>query len=55
VDRPRDFRHIRRYWLGSPLQQAGFVIFGSAVILVGAGAGRILTLLGFLKWSEGRY
>jgi hypothetical protein len=41
------------YWLGSLLWQAGFELIGSAVALVGAGAGGILAFLGFMQWYGG--
>lgn len=42
------------YWLGQLLWQAGFALIGSAVMLVGAGLGGILTFFALMKWSEGR-
>jgi hypothetical protein len=39
---------------GYLLWKLGFELIGSAVALVGAGAGGILAFLGFLSWSENR-
>ena len=42
------------YLIGLLLWRAGFELLGSAVTLVGAGAGGILVFLAFLRWSEER-
>lgn len=42
------------YLIGYLLWQLGFELLGSAVMLVGAGAGGILAFLAVLKWSEDR-
>ena len=42
-------------WLiGWALWKIGFELIGSAVALVGAGAGGILAFLWFMNWQEGR-
>jgi hypothetical protein len=45
---------VAGYLVGYLLWQLGFELIGSAVALVGAGAGGILAFFGFLSWSERR-
>ena len=42
------------YAVGYLLWKLGFELIGSAVALVGAGAGGILVFFGFLNWQENR-
>jgi hypothetical protein len=42
------------YLVGYVLWKLGFELIGSAVALVGAGAGGIVAFLGFLNWRENR-
>ena len=42
------------FLIGYVLWQLGLELIGSAVALVGAGAGGILAFFGFLAWSERR-
>jgi hypothetical protein len=42
------------WFIGWALWKMGLELIGSAVALVGAGAGGILAFLGFMNWQEGR-
>ena len=42
------------YAVGYLIWKLGFELIGSAVALVGAGAGGILVFFGFLNWQENR-
>jgi hypothetical protein len=42
------------YAVGYLVWKLGFELIGSAIALVGAGAGGILVFFGFLNWQENR-